>query len=478
MITAITNFCNAYFNNTTSVVIALAAQGSDRQYYRITNNNTTYIAVYSADVKENEAFIKFSSHFVQSNVPVPTILHFNNERTMYLQNDFGTTCLFDVLNKQGFTNEVYALYQHSLKNLANMQIQGAKGFDTTYCVAGKEFNRSGFYADLLYFNYYFVRPTKTPYHKTELLTDFDTLSDYLMGANRSFFMHRDFQSRNIMVANNTPHFIDYQGGMLGALQYDVASLLWQAKAQLPYEWRNSLFDYYYEQAKAQSTHVQDKLTFTDHYNAFVLLRLLQVLGAYGFRGLFEGRPHFVDSIVPALENLKWFVANKRLPLKLNALYEVLNHITQPNFIAQFKVTKATETSRLQVTITSFSYKRAIPTDTSGNGGGFVFDCRGVHNPGRFDEYKKLTGRDKPVQDFLMTKTLMPQFIKNAQNIVDIAVQDYLSRDFENLMINFGCTGGQHRSVFSADTMATYLRERYNVKVTVTHTEQEIKNWIN
>ncbi len=478
MITTITDFCNAYFNNNTSVVIALAAQGSDRQYYRVTNNNTTYIAVYSADVKENEAFIKFSLHFVQSKVPVPTILHFNNERTIYLQNDFGTTCLFDVLNQQGFTNEVYALYQQTLKDLANMQIQGVKGFDTTYCVAGKEFNRSGFYADLLYFNYYFVRPTKTPYHKTELLTDFETLSDYLMGANRSFFMHRDFQSRNIMVANNAPHFIDYQGGMLGALQYDVASLLWQAKAQLPYEWRNLLFDYYYEQAKYQSTQVQDKLTFTDHYNAFVLLRLLQVLGAYGFRGLFEGRPHFVDSIVPALENLKWFVANKRLPLKLNALYEVLNHITQPEFIAQFKVIKATEVSRLQVTITSFSYKRAIPADASGNGGGFVFDCRGVHNPGRFNEYKKLTGRDKPVQDFLMTKTLMPQFIKNAQNIVDIAVQDYLTRDFENLMINFGCTGGQHRSVFSADTMANYLRERYNLKVTVTHTEQEIKGWIN
>ncbi len=478
MITSITNFCNDYFKNTTSVVHALAAQGSDRQYYRVSNNNVNYIAVYSPDVKENEAFIKFSLHFIKANVPVPTVLHFNEERTMYLQSDFGNTCLYDVLNKQGFTDDVYDLYKQSLKALANMQIQGVQGFDTAYCVAAKEFNRTGFYADLLYFNYYFVRPTKTPYHKTELLTDFDTLSDYLMGANRSFFMHRDFQSRNIMVANNAPHVIDYQGGMLGALQYDVASLLWQAKAQLPYERRNSLFDYYYEQAQPQSPQVQDKLTFTDHYNAFVLLRLLQVLGAYGFRGLFEGRPHFIDSIAPALENLKWFVANKRLPLKLNALYDVLHHITQPEFIAQYKVEKALPTSKLKVTITSFSYKRAIPTDVSGNGGGYVFDCRGVHNPGRFNEYKKLTGRDKPVIDFLMNKTLMPQFIKNIQNLVDITVQDYLKRDFENLMLNFGCTGGQHRSVYSADALAEYLRQRYNLTVTVTHTEQDLKSWIN
>jgi hypothetical protein len=289
---------------------------------------------------------------------------------------------------------------------------------------------------------------------------------------------RDCQSRNVMVKDDKVYFIDYQGGMQGALQYDIASMLWQAKAALPFEWRDELVDYYFDRANELLGNQLNRKDFLDNYHSFVLIRMLQTLGAYGFRGLFERKPHFISSIPFALRNLKWFLENKKIPIRLPELEKVLQAMVNDDIIKRFENAKATQKSKLVVKINSFSYKKGLPEDPSGNGGGFVFDCRGILNPGRFDQYKKLTGRDKEVQDFLMYQTEMPVFLQHVYSMVDICVNDYLQRDFESLMVSFGCTGGQHRSVFSADRLALHLQEKFGVKVEVTHIMQEAKNWIN
>jgi hypothetical protein len=317
-----------------------------------------------------------------------------------------------------------------------------------------------------------------PYDKNALLNDFDILSSYLMQEEQKYFMHRDCQSRNIMVRDDRVYFIDYQGGMQGALQYDMASLLWQARASLPYEWRDQLLEYYFEQANALLDHSLDKQSFMDSYDGFVLIRMLQTLGAYGFRGLFERKQYFLSSIPFGLKNLKWFLNNKKIPIRLPELQKLLFAITDDKIVERFETVKAGPDCPLTVHIWSFSYKCGIPEDASGNGGGFVFDCRGLLNPGRFEEYKSLTGRDKPVQEFLVHKTRMNAFLQHVFSLVDISVEDYIKRGFASLSVNFGCTGGQHRSVYAADKLAEHLREKFNVKTVVHHREQELKQWNN
>lgn len=317
-----------------------------------------------------------------------------------------------------------------------------------------------------------------PYDKNALLNDFDILSSFLMQEEQKYFMHRDCQSRNIMIKDERVFFIDYQGGMQGALQYDMASLLWQARASLPYEWRDELLHYYFEQANdllGSSLHKKD---FFDSYDGFVLIRMLQTLGAYGFRGLFERKHYFISSIPFGLKNLKWFMENKKIPIRLPELQKLLFAITDEKIIAKFDIPKASADCPLTVNIKSFSYKCGIPEDESDNGGGFVFDCRGILNPGRLDEYKILTGRDTPVQEFLLHKTQMPTFLQHVYSLVDISVEDYIKRGFSSLCVNFGCTGGQHRSVYAADKLAQHLKEKFGVKTVVVHREQEKKNWIN
>lgn len=291
-------------------------------------------------------------------------------------------------------------------------------------------------------------------------------------------MHRDCQSRNVMVKDDKVYFIDYQGGMQGALQYDVASMLWQAKAALPYEWRDELVNYYFDKANELLGNQLNKEQFMDYYHGFVLIRMMQTLGAYGYRGLFERKPHFISSIPFALRNLKWFLENKKIPIRLPELEKALQAMVSDQVIQQFENIKAGPDSRLKVRICSFSYKDGFPEDSSGHGGGFIFDCRGILNPGRYEEYKKLTGRDKEVQDFLVYRTSMPAFLQHVYGMVDISVNDYLQRDFESLSIGFGCTGGQHRSVFAADSLAKHLKEKFAVNAEVKHCVQDAKEWRN
>jgi len=281
-----------------------------------------------------------------------------------------------------------------------------------------------------------------------------------------------------MIRSGAVHFIDYQGGMKGALQYDVAAMLWQAKAGLSDDWKNSLLTYYMDCAEKVLQKQIDRTRFVSQYNGYVLIRLLQVLGAYGFRGLFERKAHFLISIPLGLRNLKWFMANEKVGIALPEFERLLELIVEDGVIRRFEPMRAGADTPLVVGINSFSYKKGIPADDSGNGGGFVFDCRSILNPGRMEEFRSKTGRDKPVKDFLEQQTRMPEFLNSVYSMADIAVEDYIARGFSSLQISFGCTGGQHRSVYAADALARHLRNKFNVKIVLHHTEQEAKNWQN
>ncbi len=453
----------------------LPQSGSDRIYFRILTGNGSYVATFNQNVKENQTFFKFSSHFKKSDNPVPEIYKINAEQTLYIQQDFGEVSLLNELEEHGLNDYVYGLFQQSLKKLASLQISGDKNLNYTWCITSKEFGKQAIISDLLYFKYYFLDPLKIAYDKEKLIDDFEALSNYLTHVQYKYFMFRDFQSRNIFIQNGEVNFIDYQGGMRGALQYDVASLLWQAKANLPDEWKNSLLEYYMDCVGEILNEEIDRVSFISQYNGYVLIRLLQVLGAYGFRGLFERKAHFLISIPLALTNLKWFLENKNTGIALPEFERVLQIIIRDKVVEKFRPVQADASTPLIVTINSFSFlKSGYPKDRSSHGGGFVFDCRGLLNPGRFEEFKCINGRSKGVIDFIEQQTRMPEFLNSVYNIVDIAVEDYIKRGFSSLMISFGCTGGQHRSVYAADALARHLRNKFRVAIDLNHIEQDIR----
>jgi len=448
-------------------------------YFRVCTAERSYIATYNDNVRENRTFVHFSHHFRAGGCPVPEIYMVNEAYTIYIQEDFGDVSLLNELEKHGHNDHVYSLFRRSLQALATLQIKGDEGLDYSWSITSKEFGKQAILSDLLYFKYYFLDTLQIPYDKEKLIDDFEALSTYLTHVDHKYFMFRDFQSRNIFIRDGQPHFIDFQGGMKGALQYDVASMLWQAKAELSDEWKNSLLEHYMDFVEELLGKKLDRLRFVSQYNGYVLIRLLQVLGAYGFRGLFERKAHFLTSIPLALRNFKWFLANKQVGIGLPEFERLLGLMVEEEVINRFEPPRATEQTPLVVRINSFSYKKGgIPPDDSGNGGGFVFDCRGILNPGRYPEFKTQTGRDKPVKDFLEQQTRMPEYLNSIYNVVDISVEDYITRNFESLSVNFGCTGGQHRSVYAADALARHLRNKFHVKVDLHHIEQEAKNWVN
>ena len=475
VVNAISNLFGSFSDRPADRIEKLPQSGSDRIYFRIYAGEQTYIATYNLNIKENKTFIHFSQHFLEAGLPVPQIFAWNEENTIYIQKDLGTASLLNKLEENGHNDYTYQLFQKSLQQLARVQIKGHEGLNYDWSLTAREFGKQAILSDLLYCKYYFLDTLKLPYDKQAMLDDFEALSTYLTKTEYKYFMFRDFQSRNIIVNNDEVFFIDYQGGMQGALQYDVASLLWQAKAELSDDWKNNLLEYYMDEIDGLLQKPVDRELFISQYNGYVLIRLLQVLGAYGFRGLFERKAHFLASIPLALRNLKWFVENKRVGIALPEFDKVLRTIVQEDMIGRFEPPVADENTPLVVTVNSFSYRCGIPVDTSTNGGGFVFDCRGILNPGRFNDYKKLSGLDKPVQDVLEQRTKMNEFLNSVFDLIDISVEDYIRRGFENLMINFGCTGGQHRSVFSAEQVARHLRNKYKVKVVLTHTNCE--NWV-
>ncbi len=459
-----------------STIDKLPQAGSERSYYRIHTASKNYISTYGANIKENESFLYFSEHFGKKKLATPKIFAVNKEKDIYIQEDFGDVSLLNRLEAEGFSLPVYELYKKSLHQLALLQVKGHEGMDYKKCLTNSSFGKEAIMADLLYFKYYFLDALRRPYDKQKLIKDFEALSNYLSHTEYKFFMFRDFQSRNIMIKQDGGvGFIDYQGGMKGAPQYDVASLLSQAKANLTEEWKQNLLEDYINSFEAIVEETVDRDVFRSQYNGYVLIRLLQVLGAYGFRGLFERKAHFLTSIPLALNNLKSFITHHSIGIAVPEFKKVLEICISDEVIAEFTPIQATAETPLTVAINSFSFlQQGYPKDETSNGGGFVFDMRGILNPGRFDDCKYLSGLDKPVKDFLEQQTKMPDFLNSVYSIVDISVEDYIKRGFENLSINFGCTGGQHRSVYAAEAVARHLRNKFKVKIVLNHSNQQ--NW--
>ncbi|MCB0630746.1 MAG: phosphotransferase [Lewinella sp.] len=467
-----------YTGESADLVLPLAPSGSHRVYYRLQSGGHTVVGAYNPEPRENRAFLSFSRHFKAKGLPVPEIYAEDESRCIYLQEDLGFTTLYSYLLQKGeyFPDYLIQIYKQVVAQLAHLQIEEGKGLDYSVCFPCAALDIQAMRWDFNYFKYYLLKLADVPFDEQALEEDITTLCEYLMSADTGHFVFRDFQTRNIMIKAGQPYFIDYQGGRRGALQYDLASLLFQAKANIPPDIRTELLHHYLDTAE-QLVDI-DRDTFIPLYYGYVLIRTMQVLGAYGFRGLYERKEYFIQSIPFALRNLKWWYEHVELPVKMPELDRVLQELIVSKKFEPFDKIKGSS-SLLTVHISSFSYKKGgIPEDNSGNGGGFVFDCRFIHNPGRYEPYKKLTGRDEPVINFLQHHSQMTDFLNDVYRIVDDAVENYIERSFTHLTVNFGCTGGQHRSVYAADALAKHLDKKYGVKVQLQHIEQEKKNWQN
>lgn len=460
-----------HFNEKVVDFSMLPGSGSYREYCRLTSSARTVIGAFNADVKENTAFLSFTSHFKLNDLPVPEVYTVSADLKKYLLGDLGDTTLFDYLSslreKEGFSENIINEYKKVLKVLPKIQVVAGKEIDYSVCYPRAAFDKQSMMWDLNYFKYYFLKLAKIQFDEQALEDDFQSFSDYLLSADSDYFLYRDFQSRNIMLKNGEVYFIDYQGGRRGALQYDLASLLYDGKADIPQFVRQQLFDFYLAELKKYIP-VNDS-DFEAFFKGFVLIRIMQAMGAYGFRGFYEKKEHFLKSIPFALKNLEVLLEDLSLPVKLPELLNVLNQLTHSEVLKEIGKTK----NNLTVTVGSFSYKNGYPADISGNGGGHVFDCRALNNPGRYAEFQNLTGKDLEIQQFLEQKSEIGIFLNAVKVIVDQSVKTYLERGFSHLSVSFGCTGGRHRSVYSAEKMAEYLRNNYPVNVVVFHREQQI-----
>ncbi len=454
----------------------LPKSGSYREYYRIHGERTTAVGTYNADLKENKAFLTFTKHFFKLGIPVPEVLAEGSGGTTYLLTDLGDETIFDLLKKRRkktgvFPGTVIRLYKNALEKLPEIQILGSADLDYSVCYPRSAFDRQSMMWDLNYFKYYFLKLAKIPFDEQALENDFQTLCDYLLKADDGYFLYRDFQSRNIMVKEKDLFFIDYQGGRRGALQYDVASLLFDSKANIPFEVKNVLFDHYLQVLKGFIKF--DEAQFTDQYKGFVLIRLMQAMGAYGFRGFYERRTQFLQSIPFALRQMNYIVKNFRVPLELTQLWGVLESLQESpelqKYSREFRTTKP-----LKIEINSFSYHKGIPENSKGHGGGFVFDCRCIHNPGRYERFSNLSGKDPAVTEFLKKGGEADAFLFQISQIVEQAVDKYLSRGFSDLQVSFGCTGGQHRSVYCAEELGRHLYEKYpdQVQISINHQHKQ------
>ena len=493
-----------HFHSSPVEVEELPKAGSNRQYYRLTHaDGHTVIGVVGTSRDENHAFLYLARHFQHRRLPVPEVLAVSDDELRYLQRDLGRRSLFDALRGGREAGGRYNLSEQQLlrktiRLLPELQIRGARGLDFTHCYPQPEFDEDSVLFDLNYFKYCFLKPTDLDFHELKLEANFRLLAKDLTSEKTDSFLYRDFQARNVMLVDDQPYFIDFQGGRKGPYYYDLASFIWQASAKYPNKLRRQLVAEYYD-ALTNVTEVPTKRHFVDRLSLFVLFRTLQVLGAYGFRGYFERKRHFLESIPPAMDNLREMLKTQDFPYPY--LIGVLRRLTElPQFASAkeevptradgYKTTavnvydahptdgpatfsKYDGKGPLVVRVFSFSYKKGIPEDESGNGGGYVFDCRSTHNPGRYEPYKQLTGLDEPVIRFLEDDGEILTFLESVYRLADAHVERYMQRGFTSLMFSFGCTGGQHRSVYSAQHLAEHIHRKYGIEVRICHREQHI-----
>jgi aminoglycoside/choline kinase family phosphotransferase len=452
--------------------------GSGRKIIRLTSNKLTAIGILYDVREENVAFLEFSRHFRRHGLPVPEIYAEDLTHGAYLEEDFGDTTLFEFLSEHragaAIAPEAVAAYRKVVAVLPRFQVEAGRDLNYKVCYPRASFDRQSIAWDLNYFKYYFLRLAGIPFNEQALEDDFSRLTKFLLSAAREYFLYRDFQSRNIMLRDGNPSFLDYQGGRKGALQYDIASLLYDAKADLPPELRQQLLDHYLD---SLATYIDlDRAVFMQFYYPYVYVRIMQALGAYGFRGFYERKAHFLQSVPYALKNLRWLLHNVELPIALPTLTQAFRSIVASEKL-QGLTSDPAKTEKLTVRIFSFSFHRGLPQDDTGNGGGFVFDGRSLPNPGREERFKSLTGKDVEVAEYLDQQESVHQFLASVIALVDASVDTYQRRGFKHLMVSFGCTGGQHRSVYLAEQLAKHLRGRAGVEVVVHHREQEHLNQV-
>ena len=444
--------------------------GSGRKIIRLTNKKDRAIGILYGVREENAAFLEFSKHFRRHGLPVPEIYAEDLTHGAYLEEDLGDITLFEFLSKnrtgENIAPPVVEAYRKVVAVLPRFQVEAGRDLNYEVCYPISSFDRQSIAWDLNYFKYYFLRLAGISFNEQALEDDFGRLTEFLLSAPRDYFLYRDFQSRNILLRNGDPYFVDYQGGRKGALQYDIASLLYDAKADLPPELRQQLLDHYLDRLAGFIP--LDREAFLRHYYAYVYIRIMQALGAYGFRGFYERKVHFLQSVPYALKNLRWLLHHVRLPVPLPALMDAFKGMLASEKLQAL----ATDADNLVVRIFSFSFHQGLPRDESGNGGGFVFDGRSLPNPGREERFKTLTGKDAPVIDYLNQQETVHQFLAGVLSLVDSSIANYQQRGFKNLMVSFGCTGGQHRSVFLAEQLAKRLHAKNGLEVVVRHLELE------
>ena len=430
----------------------LSGAGSNRTYIRITGGEgQTVIGVIGTSRDENHAFVSLARHFTNKRLPVPEILAVSGDELRYLQTDLGDVSLFDAIRGGRDAGGRYNQHEkqllvNAIKALPDIQIRGAQGLDWNCCYPQPEFNVDSVRFDLNYFKYCFLKATELDFHELKLEANFRMFAKDLVSEPSNSFLYRDFQARNIMIdKQGKPYFIDFQGGRKGPFYYDLASFLWQASAKYPFKLRRELvYEYYY--SLKNYTEVPSVRHFVERLSQFVLFRMLQVLGAYGFRGYFERKKYFLDSIPPAMENLRDLLKIGSQAFPYPYLMEILERLTQlPQFApaeapapvrrdgfrtSDFNIyeshpqdgpatfSKYDGKGPLVVRVFSFSYRKGIPEDSSGNGGGYVFDCRSTHNPGRYEPYKKLTGLDESVIRFLEDDGEILTFLAHVYDLAD------------------------------------------------------------
>ena len=457
------------YGNDPDKIDELPSSGSNRRYFRL-HGTPCVIGAIGTSAEENNAFITMARHFHAQGLNVPEVLAVSDDGMVYLQTDLGDTILFNAIEKgrltRAFSADERELLVKTIRALPDIQFRGAVGLDFGVCFPTSQFDARSVMWDLNYFKYCFLKATGLEFQEDRLEDDFQTLTNVLLQSQGATFMYRDFQSRNVIVKDGEPWFIDFQGGRRGPFYYDVASFLWQAKANFPDSLRRELIDEYISSLRRYQP--IDEEYFYDQLRHFVLFRTLQVLGAYGFRGYFEKKPHFMQSVPYAIANLRDLL--KEHPYtEYPYLNEVLTRLVN---LKQFSDTPGKK--QLVVKVMSFAYKKGIPNDSSGNGGGFVFDCRAINNPGKYERYKSFTGLDAPVIEFLEKDGEVTTFLEHCYELADASVARYIERGFTNLMICYGCTGGQHRSVYCAQHTARHIAEKFNVKVELVHREQNVE----
>jgi aminoglycoside/choline kinase family phosphotransferase len=442
---------------------------SGRKIVRLVGGNQTAIGILHDVREENAAFIEFSRHFRRHDLPVPDIYAEDLDQGAYIEEDLGDTTLFEFLSKnrvgENVGPEVVEAYRKAVAVLPRFQVEAGADLNYSVCYPRDSFDRQSIAWDLNYFKYYFLRLAGIPFNEQALENDFERLTNFLLAVDRDYFLYRDFQSRNIMLRQGRPFFLDYQGGRKGALQYDIASLLYDAKADLRPELRQELLDHYLDNLGSFIELRRDE--FMRYYYAYVYVRIMQAMGAYGFRGFFERKTHFLQSVPYALKNVRWLLHNSELPIQVPTLMDAFRNMLSSEKLKRIS-SETPQPQKMVVRIFSFSFHQGLPKDESGNGGGFVFDLRSLPNPGREELYKNLTGKDSPVIDYLTQQEVVHQYLANVTSLVDASVSNYQSRGFKDLMVSFGCTGGRHRSVYFAEQLAKHLHGRDGVEVVVGH----------